>query len=75
MQANKWIRQLHRFVSVAFTVAVIINIVARGENGPPLWIAMLALIPLALLLVSGLYLFVQPYALKWRRARQAPASA
>lgn len=74
MQSNKWIRELHRFVSVAFTVAVIINFMTRGENGPPLWITMLALIPLAVLLLSGIFLFVQPYVLKWRRARLAAAS-
>jgi hypothetical protein len=64
---NKWIRQIHRWLSIAFTLAVIANIVALGrEEEPAMWVGVLALIPLALLLLTGLYLFVLPYATKWR---------
>ena len=67
MNWNIWIRQIHRWLSIAFTVAVIINIVAMSmEKQPALWIGLLALFPLILLLLSGLYLFVLPYAAKWR---------
>jgi hypothetical protein len=31
---NEWIRQIHRRVSIAFTVAVIVNIVAMGKEEP-----------------------------------------
>jgi hypothetical protein len=68
---NKWVRQIHRWLSIAFTVAVIINIVALGEKEPAVWVGLLALLPLALLLLTGLYLFVLPYATNRRSARGA----
>ena len=67
MNWNKWVRQIHRFLSIAFTVAVIVNIVALGQGELAVWVGLLALAPLALLLFTGLYLFVLPYATQWRR--------
>jgi len=66
-----WIRPAHRWVSIVFTVTVIANFVAMGLGGgqPPAWITYAPLLPLALLLFSGLYLFFQPYAAKWRSRR------
>jgi hypothetical protein len=53
---------------MAFTVTVIANIVALSTGGkqPPDWITYSPLLPLALLMLSGLYLFVLPYAVKRR---------
>jgi heme A synthase len=68
---NKWLRQIHRWLSIAFTVAVIVNIVALVREQQAVWVGLLALVPLALLLLSGLYLFMSPYAAKWRSARGA----
>ena len=67
---SKWIRQIHRWVAIAFTVTVIANFVAlaRRRGMPPPWVTYSPLLPLALLLVTGLYLFVLPYATKWRNA-------
>jgi len=68
MNWNKWIRQIHRWLSLAFTVAVIVNIVALGQGEQPaVWVGLLALLPLVVLLLTGLYLFVLPYATTWRR--------
>ena len=61
MHGNKWIRQIHRWLSIAFTLAVIANIAAMGMAEPAVWIGLLALVPLSPLLVTGLYLFAQPY--------------
>jgi hypothetical protein len=61
-----WIRQVHRWLSIAFTVAVIVNLIALGRQESAVWIGLVALLPLILLLVTGLYLFVLPYATKWR---------
>jgi hypothetical protein len=66
------IRQTHRWVSIAFTAGVIANIAAMatldaGETPPP-WVGALALIPLIVLLLSGLYLFALPYMSKSQRA-------
>jgi hypothetical protein len=67
-----WVRQFHRWVCIVFTLTVVANFVALGiGNGqqPPPWITYSPLLPLFLLLASGLYLFVLPHAVKWRGAR------
>jgi hypothetical protein len=68
MNWNHWIRQIHRWVTVAITVTVIANLVAiAGAGGTsPSWITYSPLLPLALLLFSGLYLFVLPYLARRR---------
>ena len=56
MNWNSWIRQSHRWLSIAFTVTVIANFVALAQGGgtvPP-WITYSPLVPLALLLITGL---------------------
>jgi len=68
---NKWVRQTHRWLSIAFTVAVIVNIVAVAQKKYTASLGLLAVLPLALLLVTGLYLFVLPYTAKWRSERRA----
>jgi cellulose synthase/poly-beta-1,6-N-acetylglucosamine synthase-like glycosyltransferase len=73
MNGNKWIRQTHRWLSIAFTVTVIANFaaMARVDGGtPPAWVTYAPLLPLFLLLFSGLYLFALPYAARWRGARR-----
>ena len=42
---NKWIRQIHRWLSIAFTVAVIVNFVAMGQEEPAVWVGLLAAAP------------------------------
>jgi hypothetical protein len=63
---NAWVRQIHRWLSIAFTVAVIVNIAALGQGEPAVWVGLLALVPLVLLMLTGLYLFALPYATTWR---------
>ena len=70
MNWNKWVRQSHRWLSIGFTVAVIVNIVALGQEEPAVWVGLSALLPLALLLLTGLYLFVLPHATKRRSRRR-----
>jgi len=67
---NKWVRQTHRWLAVAFTVAVIVDIVAVVQGKYTNRVGLLAVFPLALLLLTGLYLFVLPYATKWHNARR-----
>ncbi|MGC2775284.1 MAG: hypothetical protein WA418_06550 [Bradyrhizobium sp.] len=64
MNWNNTIRQVHRWVSIAFTLAVIVNIAAMTQSQPALWIGLLALIPLIVLLGTGLYMFALPYVVK-----------
>jgi uncharacterized membrane-anchored protein len=68
---NKWLRQIHRWLSIAFTLAVIVNIAAFIRAEQAVWVGLLALLPLVLLLITGLYMFALPYAAKWRSARGA----
>jgi hypothetical protein len=66
MNPNRLIRQLHRWVAMAFTVSVIASFVALAQDQPAVWVSYLPLLPLALLLFTGLYLFVLPHVAKWR---------
>ena len=68
MSVSTAARQFHRWVSIAFTVAVLANFVAMGvgEGQPPAWVTYAPLLPLFLLLFTGLYLFVLPYTAKGR---------
>lgn len=61
MSSNMWIRQIHRWLSIAFTLAVIVNIVALTMQVQATWIGLLAFVPLIPLLATGLYMFAQPY--------------
>lgn len=70
MNVNGWIRQIHRWLSIIFTLAVIFNIIALARKEQAVWVGLLALFPLLLLLLTGLYLFVLPYAAKWRGGRR-----
>lgn len=70
---NAWIRKIHRWLSIVFTVAVVINIVALVQKSQAVWIGFLALAPLILLMISGLYLFALPYVAKWRAGPRAGA--
>ena len=73
MNWHVWIRQIHRWTSIAFTVTVIANFIAlaRGAGMPPPWITYSPLPPLALLLFTGLYMFVLPYAIRRRSGRRS----
>ena len=73
MNWSKWVRQIHRWLSIAFTLTVIANLIAMGLGTPPAWVVYSPLLPLFLLLFTGLYMFVLPYAIKWRGGRRAKA--
>ncbi len=68
---SRGIRQTHRGLSILFTVLVLANValnfVAQDQETLALWVGAATLIPLFLLLATGLYLFVLPYAAKRRR--------
>jgi hypothetical protein len=50
---NHWIRQTHRWLSIAFTLTVIANFIAMSQGTPPPWVTYAPLLPL-------------PYAVKRR---------
>ena len=70
MNWNISIRQIHRWLSIVFTATVIANFVAMGLGEPPTLVVYSPLLPLFLLLFTGLYMFVLPYALKSRASRR-----
>ena len=76
MNWNRRIRQVHRWLSILFTIGVIaniINIFGMGQEQPAVWVGMMALVPLVLLLLTGLYLFALPYIARHDRGRSQPA--
>jgi len=64
-----WIRKIHRWLSIAFTIAVIANIVAMTMQVQATWIGLMAFVPLIPLLATGLYMFAQPYLGRRSEAR------
>ena len=71
MNWNILVRQMHRWLSIAFTATVVANFVAMGRGEPPAWVVYSPLLPLFLLLFTGLYMFVLPYAIRWRSGGSA----
>lgn len=67
---SAWIRQAHRWLSIAFTLLVIANFVALAFGRETTWMGLVVLAPLFLLLFSGLYMFALPYV---RRAGRQEA--
>ena len=74
MNWNEWIRQFHRWIAMAFMAVVSAIFIALGVGKEPVyWVYYLPLFPLALLMLTGLYLFVLPYAAKWSARRTGGA--
>ena len=63
---SRWIRQFHRWTSMAFVLTIVVTTVALTQPEPIVWVSYIPLIPLFLLLATGLYMFVLPYAQRWR---------
>lgn len=70
MNWNKWLRQIPRWASTAFTATVIgcFVVLGLGQQESAAWVFYLPLPPLFALFFTGLYLFVLPYGTKWRSA-------
>ena len=71
MNLSKWIRQTHRWLSIIFTVTVAANFITMAFGQPPAWVVYSPLLPLFLLLFSGLYMFVLPYVAQPRGEQRA----
>ena len=62
---TRFIRAFHRWTSIVFTLTVIVNFVTigfLGQAGVPPRVTFSPLLPLFLLLFSGLFMSVQHYA-------------
>lgn len=72
MTFQDWIRQTHRWLGIVLTLTILGNFVAMAFGPPPPVIVYAPLVPLALLVISGLFLFFRPYL---RRTDPAQAKA
>jgi len=68
---SRWIRQLHRRLSIAFTLVVVFNGAAVVKHKYTNWMGLLAVAALASMFLTGMYLFVLPYVAKWRSGQRA----
>lgn len=69
MNWSRAVRKTHRWLSIVFTATVVANFIALAQSGgamPSPWITYSPLAPLALMLLTGLYLFFLPYVSKRR---------
>jgi hypothetical protein len=66
---NQWIRQIHRWLSVVFVVTVVVTFIALAQKKPLVWVSYVPLAPLALLALTGIYLFALPYLTKLRQRK------
>ena len=67
---NFWMRQIHRWLSIVFTAAIVVIFIVKGMGKEPAtWLYLTPLPPLFLLLFTGLYLFVLPYVTRARNRR------
>ena len=73
MNWNSFIRQAHRWLSIVFTLTVVVNFVFIGLGRQSALVTYAPLAPLFLLLFSGLYLFALPYLAKRRASRERGA--
>lgn len=64
---GRWSRQVHRWLAGVFVVMVLVNIGATAAMGtPPEVLTYAPLLPLGILLLTGLPLLAEPYFRKRR---------
>lgn len=66
------VRRLHRWSGIVFLLTVLATFVALAPEDPVVWVSYLPLLPLAVLLFSGLYMLALPFAAKRRAAATDP---
>ena len=64
------VRQIHRWTSVAFVaIFIVVSVMAATQEEPVEWVFYLPLLPLAVLLITGVNLFILPYTTRRRRGQ------
>lgn len=62
MIKNRWFRRVHRWTAVVFVASVVlVSVVLATQPEPAAWTYLSPLPPLAVLVLTGAVLFVQPY--------------
>lgn len=70
MASSKGIRQFHRVVSMVFTATVVFTAVALTVNAEAIWVSYVPLLPLFVLMGTGIYMWFLPQLAR-RRARRS----
>ena len=68
MSLSQWIRKIHRWLSIAFTLSVATYIVVMMRGPVPVWLNLFPAGSLILMFLTGAYLFVLPYVGQRRTA-------
>ena len=62
---SNWVRRFHRWMAITFTLFVIANVilnfVVKGPEQVTFLVGASTLVPLGLLMLTGLYMFFLPY--------------
>jgi hypothetical protein len=66
MNWSKLIHQTHRWLGLSLIVLTIANMIAYGTGNAMDWLTYLPLLPLFLLMLSGGWMFAQPYLARTR---------
>lgn len=61
MILHYWVRQSHRWLGVLLILTMLVNFVSMTFGPTPLVIVYAPLLPLSLLVFSGLYMFLLPH--------------
>jgi hypothetical protein len=67
VRVSKFIRQFHRWTSAVFVLSVIATTIVLTQPEPIIWFSYVPLAPLAVLALTGIYMFFQPYMAKRQR--------
>ena len=74
---NKWIRKIHRWIAVPTIILVPLAVVAKFTGDTighlPPQLEQLQSILILLLVISGTYLYLIPYIVKWQRNHRRKA--
>jgi len=76
---NKWTRKIHRWIAIPTAILIPIAVILKftgdsSEHFPP-QIEQFQSILMLLLAISGTYLFLIPYIVKWQRDRRKKSQA
>ena len=68
---SKWVCNIHRWLAVPLVTALILTLIITIIQGAtPDWVATFGIISILSLLITGLFMFVQHYLSRLRRARR-----
>jgi len=76
---NKWSRKFHRWIAIPTIIIIPLAVISKFSGGgsehlPP-QIEQFQSILMLLLVISGTYLYLIPYIVKWQRKRRKKAQA